>query len=318
MTATAILPSLSSAPGVSPGDRLGLTFFFALVAHAIVILGVSFAPTDTPRINRNTMEIILVPTRAQKSPEKAEYLAQANQDGGGESDKKERPSTPVAAPLIATRAKLASATPPVPPENPTPRKKSPEKPVLARTETKSQLPTRQVQESETAPTEETNPRPKTNPQLKATPNVDAATLVTRSLEMASLNAELNKRLTAYAERPRHKFINARTQEYKYAAYMEAWRAKVERVGNLNYPDAARRRKLSGNLLLDVALKPDGSVQDIVLRRSSGKKVLDDAAIRIVELAAPFAPFPKDIREETDILHVERTWQFLSTNRLYAR
>jgi protein TonB len=92
--------------------------------------------------------------------------------------------------------------------------------------------------------------------------------------------------------------------------MEAWRAKVERVGNLNYPDDARKRQLSGSLILDVALNPDGSVNQITVRQSSGHKILDDAADRIVRLAAPFAPFPDDIRAETDILHITRTWQFL--------
>jgi protein TonB len=136
--------------------------------------------------------------------------------------------------------------------------------------------------------------------------------------MATLNAQIEDKLRAYAERPRRKFINARTREYKYAAYMEAWRAKVERVGNLNYPDQARRENLSGSLLLDVALRPDGSIESVSLRRSSGYPVLDDAAMRIVRLAAPYAPFPADIREETDILHIERTWQFLGSNRLFAR
>jgi periplasmic protein TonB len=100
--------------------------------------------------------------------------------------------------------------------------------------------------------------------------------------------------------------------------MEAWRAKVERIGNINYPDEARRRRLSGSLLLDVALNPDGSVQEITVRRSSGHKVLDDAAIRIVELASPFAPFPPDIRGEVDVLHVTRTWKFLNSNQFSAR
>ena len=92
--------------------------------------------------------------------------------------------------------------------------------------------------------------------------------------------------------------------------MEAWRAKVERVGNLNYPEAARKRNLSGSLILDVALSADGSINQITIRRSSGQKVLDDAAIRIVELASPYAPFPAQVRKETDILHITRTWQFL--------
>ena len=92
--------------------------------------------------------------------------------------------------------------------------------------------------------------------------------------------------------------------------MEAWRAKVERVGNLNYPEEARRRNISGQLVLDVALNPDGKINQITIRRSSGYKVLDDAAIRIVELAAPYSPFPEAIRAETDVLHITRTWQFL--------
>ena len=136
--------------------------------------------------------------------------------------------------------------------------------------------------------------------------------------MASLSAELDQRLNAYAKRPKRKWISVRTREYKYASYMEAWRAKVERVGNLNYPNEARRKRLSGSLLLEVALNPDGSINAIELRRSSGHRVLDEAAVRIVKLAAPFAPFPKNILQETDILHIERTWRFLSSNQFASR
>jgi protein TonB len=118
-------------------------------------------------------------------------------------------------------------------------------------------------------------------------------------------------MEAKAKRPRRKFISATTKEYKYAAYMEAWRSKVERVGNLNYPDQARKQNLSGSLVLDVALNQDGSINEITIRRSSGEKILDDAAIRIVELAAPYGPFPQHIKDETDILHIMRTWQFIN-------
>jgi protein TonB len=144
-----------------------------------------------------------------------------------------------------------------------------------------------------------------------TPTPTATSLLANSFKIAALSAEIKRKLEAKAERPRRKFISASTREYKYAAYMEAWRAKVERVGNLNYPDEARRRKLSGNLILDVALNPDGSINEIIVRRSSGYKFLDAAAIRIVKLASPFAPFPDNIRAETDILHITRTWQFLN-------
>ncbi len=114
-------------------------------------------------------------------------------------------------------------------------------------------------------------------------------------------------MEAKAKRPRRKFISATTKEYKYAAYMEAWRSKVERVGNINYPEQARKQGLSGSLILDVALNPDGSINEITIRRSSGKKILDDAAIRI----APYGAFPQHIKDETDILHIMRTWQFIN-------
>ena len=150
---------------------------------------------------------------------------------------------------------------------------------------------------------------KKQPQAKPS----AASLLAISHEIASLNAKVARNMLAKAERPKRKFISASTREYKYAAYMEAWRAKVERVGNLNYPEQARKRKLTGSLVLAVALNPDGSINDIIVRRSSGHKLLDDAAIRIVRLAAPFSPFPDAILKETDILHITRTWQFLNNS-----
>jgi periplasmic protein TonB len=177
------------------------------------------------------------------------------------------------------------------------------------------------------PREPPPPAPKEDApaELAATPapaspprQPSATTLMSQSFETASLNAEIQQKLESHSQRPRRKFISASTRDYKYAAYMEAWRAKVERVGNLNYPDAAREQGLSGALILDVALRPDGSVQEIIVRKSSGHKVLDDAAVHIVEMAAPFAPFPRDFLDEVDILHVTRTWQFLNNYRFSSR
>ena len=150
------------------------------------------------------------------------------------------------------------------------------------------------------------------------PTIDAATLVRRSLAMASLSAEVNQNLNTYSKRPRQKWVSASTRESKYAAYMESWRAKVERIGNLNFPDEARRRNLSGDLLMVVAIKADGSIKDIKIRRSSGHKVLDDAARRIVKLSAPFARFTAAIKKDVDILYIERTWQFSASNRFASR
>ena len=129
--------------------------------------------------------------------------------------------------------------------------------------------------------------------------------------LAALSAELEQKLEERASRPRQAFISASTREHRFAFYMESWRQKVERIGNLNYPDEARRNNLAGSLLLDVALNADGSVLEITVRRSSGYRVLDEAAVRIVELAAPFAPFPDDIARDFDVLHITHTWEFAS-------
>ena len=130
-----------------------------------------------------------------------------------------------------------------------------------------------------------------------------------SFAIANLSAEIQEKLESRAKRPRRKYVSATTQEYRYAAYMEAWRAKVERIGNINYPEEARRRRISGTVMLDVAVNRDGSVADISVRKSSGITLLDDAAIRSVHLAAPYDPLPPEIRHEVDELHVTRTWKF---------
>ncbi|HIP53332.1 MAG TPA: energy transducer TonB, partial [Chromatiales bacterium] len=140
-------------------------------------------------------------------------------------------------------------------------------------------------------------------------------LASTEAEIARLTRRIEKRSSAYARRPRRRAINASTKEFRYAAYLEAWRRKIERIGNLNYPEEARRKGLYGNLVLHVAVRADGSVEQIRVVRSSGHKLLDEAAMRIVRLAAPFAPFPENIRKETDILDITRTWQFLRSNRL---
>ena len=162
------------------------------------------------------------------------------------------------------------------------------------------------------------PRPAPRARPRRRPTLNAHALVNNSREMASLRATIDNRMQAYASGPKRKWITARTREHRFAAYMDAWRIKVERIGNLNYPEDARRRGLSGNLLLDVALNSDGTIHDIVLRRSSGTKILDDAAIRIVRLAAPYGRFPRSIAKDVDVLHIERTWQFSSNNRFASR
>ena len=324
-------------PLITPTDRFGLTFCLAVMAHGILVLGVTFAPEDIPPPRYETMEIILVQQESE-APEDAKILAQANLQGGGDLAEAEPPATPLPAPFPQEEAEIA-APPPV--ETQAPAESAAEAPeIVADTEpepaeiveeiavessdAEERLAEKiDIKDKQAKPAEEVakqqipeeNVRDKQVPEKPELPPTPSATaLMTNSFKIASLSAQIRRKLQAKAERPRRKFISASTKEYKYASYMEAWRAKVERVGNLNYPEAARKNKLSGSLILDVALNNDGSINQITVRRSSGHKVLDDAAIRIVELASPYSPFPDHIREETDILHITCTWQFLNSHR----
>ncbi len=350
--------ALTAPPDISPADRLSVTIFFAVLAHLILILGVTFVREDRSERRVETLDVVLVPHRSETAPDQPDYLAQTNQDGGGDDVEKVRPATPKPAPFPASEPAIVAAglaTPPfesrlvdpVIPSRSAPPAAAPEEapaPALSRNDTTTTsevvaapaqvVPTEaafvEAIPVETAPLEavlaETAPADaflteaitiEAAPAEAASVEIDTATLVSRSLAIAVLTAEINRKLRAYAERPRRKWISARTREHRFAAYMDAWRRKVERIGNLNYPDEAARRGLSGNLLLDVALNPDGTVEEITLRRSSGERVLDDAAVRIVKLAAPFSKFSESIAEEVDILHIERTWVFLSTTASQA-
>lgn len=306
-------------PQVTPLDRLGLTLCLAIIIHAIIVLGVTFSSEDRPAPRYDTMEIILVQQKSERQKE-AELLAQADLEGGGDTSEDIRPATPLPPPFPDNQANLATPAK----KGPTADKKQSEpaektekqiedpstdnKEVIAAEKENAEQPVskRKNKEKQTREKVEEKPQPR-----KKAERPSATQLLTDSFKVASLSAEIRRKLEAQANRPKRKFVSASTKEFKYAAYMEAWRTKVERVGNLNYPEEARRRNLTGSLILEVALKKDGSIDDIIVRRSSGHKVLDDAAMRIVKLAAPYAPFPDDIREETDILHITRTWQFLN-------
>ena len=134
--------------------------------------------------------------------------------------------------------------------------------------------------------------------------------ISRDAEMARLAAEIHLRSELYAKRPKRKFVSASTREYAYANYLRAWVDRAERVGNLNYPDEARRKRLAGQLVISVAVRRDGSVEGSRIIQSSGIPLLDSTALRIVQLSVPFPPLPKT-DENIDILHVTRTWQFLA-------
>jgi protein TonB len=244
----------------------------------MIILGITFGiPDDEPPENTLPTLDITVANRRTPPPEEAEYLAQTSQDGGGNIAEKVRPQQ--ALPELA------------------PAQTKPQQPAPAPTQVVT------AERSETRITQDKTLVPETDPE-----DLSASELIERSLEMVNLSEQISESMQAYARRPRQVFVSARTREFKYAKYMTEWISKVERVGNLNYPDVARREGLSGKLLLDVALNPDGTVRNISVLRPSGHAVIDEAAIRIVHL---------DIRKEADVLHVTRTWEFSTTNRLQS-
>lgn len=278
-------------------NRLGMSLFGSALIHLLVILGIGFT---LPRLRSHeglpTLEITLVQTHTTKAPLDPDFLAQARQDGGGDSHKRDIARSPLPArELGEQRLRLPTLAPAPQPE------------VTARRDTPDLF-------SQDAKTKIARPEPQPPRKVlqQTQPNPGLVARAQRDAERAQLNAEISREWQTFQGRPRHKYVNARTQEYRYALYMDAWRAKVERIGNLNYPEEAKRRHLTGSLVLDVALKADGTVASISVLRSSGQKLLDDAAVRIIELASPFAPFTPEMRGETDILHITRTWKFNET------
>lgn len=277
---------------IDSSDRLSLTLLFATVLHAVVIFGIGFTDENPPGSALPALDVILVQSATQEVPEKADFLANAAQTGGGTTDEAKRPTQVFSSPVPKPDEGVAPM--PVRASAPDPSPAQPnETPVLTQDQSTLQV---------------TRETPKDESQAKPLPRDDA--LIERSMQMARLASEIDRQAQAYAKRPKRKFISANTREYAYANYMAAWVARVERVGNLNYPDEARRRNLEGSLVLTVAINKDGSLERIDIIRPSGHQTLDDAAKRIVELSAPFTPVPKG-DEEVDILHITRTWQFVA-------
>lgn len=279
---------------VGSSDRLSMTILLTAIFHAIVILGITFTDSDDKSETAPTLDVILVQAQKSTTPLKADYLAQFSQDGGGNTDEKLRPTDMFSAPTL-------SETPGIAPEQSIASinkiQQINQNKLLTQEKSDYSVDTEKDISKEEQPT----------PPSEQTPDYQA--------EIARLAAELDKTTQEFAKRPREKFINSRTREHVAASYMRKWIDKVERIGNLNYPDAAIRSKLSGTLIVDVVINNKGELIEYNLQRSSGHKVLDDAARRIVTLAAPFNEFPAQLKKEADVIHITRSWVFESRNRL---
>jgi len=279
----------------SPSDSLVLALAVAVAMHVAAIGLIHFdvfsgRPDEVP----SSLDVILVQWANETPPDEADFLAQAAQDGGGESPDLKRPAEP----MLSGQEQPESMPEPVQQQ--------------AEDDTMQRQPAELVaRSSETGPVQ--------SAVTEDTASLDSATsqeLIEQSLAVARASPNRLTEAQDFPERRRRKFISASTQEHMYATYMRSWVAKVERVGNLNYPEQARRMNLDGALVLSVDVLTDGSVEQIRVLRSSGYDILDEAAVRIVRLSSPFAPLPDDIRKDVDVLTVTRTWQFSSQTGLY--
>lgn len=295
---TAATPSPLPSSTVRPADRLGFTLLIAAVLHVALILGVSFT-LPGPSLLSKSLEITLATFKSEEKPKEADFLAQDNQQGSGTLEHKAAPKTTEQALFQDTEVK--KVTPPAAPPKAS-REVAP----------KAALATRAPQPQKTPiKREERQPEPDT----RQAPTFDLSQL---SSEIASLEAQLADERQAYAKRPKiHRLNAASTMRDKGAWYKEEWRKKIERIGNLNYPDEARRKQIHGSLRLLVSINRDGTLYEVQLLESSGQQVLDQAAMRIVRLAAPFAPFTGDLAD-IDRLEIIRTWRFERGDRLSSQ
>ncbi|MBW8327955.1 MAG: energy transducer TonB [Thiobacillus sp.] len=271
----------------------------ALLASAAVhgmVLSTQFMQVN-PRLFEDPnlpMEVVLVNAKSLESPLNPDALAQANLAGGGNTDEDRRLKSPLpASPKTQTGSEEAAL-----------QARVSDLEQQAKILLNQLKPNGQLQ----------NPEPAA-PPAPVQPALDASQLNLQAREMAQLQARISQQWDEYQKRPKRAFVGANVREYAYARYVEDWVTKVERVGNVNYPEAARRQGIYGSLKLTVSIYADGRIEAVEIDRSSGSKVLDTAAIKIVELAAPYAPFPDDMRKKADILSITRTWTFTRSDQL---
>ena len=271
----------------------------SILLHAI-LLSVHFRFPDTLRWKsaNQPLEVILVNSKTREKAARAEALAQANLDGGGNTADRRRAKTPL---------------PVTDPRNPGRDLADAQRRVRELEAQQQRLLAQSRNSAAAVAAESPSQAPAEGP---SPPQATGRDLVELSLAAMRLQAQIDKRIEEYQKRPRKRFIGARATEYRFAQYEEDWRAKVERLGTLNYP-AEARGKLYGNLQLTVTIRPDGTVDAVELNRSSGLKVLDAAAFRIVQMASPFGAFPDNIRRDTDLLVITRTWFFGQGDKIWT-
>ena len=286
----------ASLAGLDPGSRtLAAALTLSVLLHGIV-LSIRFGFPDPGHRPATQLDVVLVNSKTRSAPVKADVQAQANLDGGGNTDEKRRAKTPL--PVLQHDQRGHDLT--------QARRK------VEELEARQRQLLSQLKPSDKPAAQDSRPEETYDP----VPRPTGVELASSALMIASMEAQISREIEEYNQRPRRQFVGARAAEARFALYVEHWRQKVEAIGNLNYPEGARG-KIYGSLRLTVSINADGSVAGVDLERSSGYKILDAAAERIVALAAPYAKFPPDIRRDTDVLVITRTWHFAPGDRVFS-
>lgn len=276
---------------VTTTDRLSFTLFLAFTMHAVIIVGITFSALD-PSPQQQTLDITLVRSKSDQPPDQADYIAQHQQLGSGS----EQQNYKFKQAASATQSTDQPHQPTTEPIRKSKHQSQPSPPIVKSTAINL-------------------PKPLAAKEITASNLGSKAQMMLAGIRTDQYH-ELDDITQLLARRPRITRVNSlSTMASPVAYYLTSWRRKVESIGNLNYPEEARRTHIYGNLRLLVALLPNGSLKEVVLLESSGHSILDEAAIRIVLLAAPYAPFPDELRQTTDVLEIIRTWQFRKNERL---
>jgi protein TonB len=275
-------------PPPASGDILPITLAVSVVLHAIVLL-ITFAPPDFGASKFVThLDVVLVNSKTSSKPVKADALAQANLDGGGNTEAERRAKTNL--------PKLNNV-------EPAPNVQLASKQVPRLEEEAQRL--LQLSQGTHSTADSTRPAP----ELPREARLEDPAAEQQRMRIAQLEAQIAKEWDEYQKLPRRKFIGARTEGVVYAEYVDQWRQRIEKIGTQYFPEEARRRKLYGSLVMTVHIRADGSVEKIEIDRSSGYRLLDTAARRAVDLAGPFPPFPASVRKDWDILSISRTFSY---------
>ncbi len=262
--------SAKLTPKKPSSDRYGWVLTVSVVFHLIIILGISFVLPSQAK-NQHLSPPLKI-TLVATGSEKLNSDAEVLAQTNSEGE-----DNPSALPLL--------------PEPVTPRDSS------DKADKRERL---LLEEQARALYNPEQPYPDSEPDSGQMPSSANRQQLTEGINLAYLNSQA---------KPRERFVGADARASEIAPYLENWRILVERVGNLNYPDAARQLEIEGDLVMDVTLRANGTVTGVTILRSSGHKILDDGAERIVLIAAPFTPFTEQMKRDYDTLHIIRTWRF---------